>query len=183
MANFIAICYTEAFLASRIATKAPYVDLKFRSLMEIYKKEDKAIAVEAIKSINNHWWYMTEELVIFALFDKEFHEDTKNEMVQRLLYFPPPSIYLPGKPKFPEHLLNTRGEIDLRGDLVSCIGPRSWLLFHLLEKTNEQLDWLHVPIIRWEQTVGFQKIQEIIMGFEVVNDCLGKGHKDDIRFP
>lgn len=38
MANFIALCYTEVFLRSRIPTIAHTVDLKFRSLIEVYKK-------------------------------------------------------------------------------------------------------------------------------------------------
>ena len=43
MAKFIALCYTEAFLRSRLPTIS--VDLKFHSLMEIYKNEDKPIAL------------------------------------------------------------------------------------------------------------------------------------------
>jgi len=40
------------------------VDLKSRSLMEIYKKKDKPMAKEVMKSINNHLWYLTEELSV-----------------------------------------------------------------------------------------------------------------------
>jgi len=53
------------------------------------------------------------------------------------------SFKLTGTPKFPKHLLDATAAIDLNLDLVKCIGPCSLLLFHLLGKKDEQLDWLH----------------------------------------
>ena len=134
MANFISLCYTKAFLRSRLPTAAPAVDLKFRSLMEVYKKEDKPIANDVIKSINNHLWNLTEELSVLSLFDKNIPLATRNEMAMRLLSFTPPTVFLPGKPQFPKHVLQATGAIDLKLDLVKCVGRRSWLLFHLFEK-------------------------------------------------
>lgn len=133
MANFIALCYTEAFLRSRLPTIAPAVDLKFRSFIEVYKKEDKPIAEKVIKSSNNHLLYLTEELSVLALFDKELPVATRDEIAKRLLLFTPSTTFLPGKPKFPKHLLQATDGIDFNQDLVKCIGRRSWLLFHLLD--------------------------------------------------
>ena len=101
MANFISLCCTEAFLRSRLPTAAPAVDLKFRSLMEVYKKEDKPIANEVIKSINNHLWYLTEELSVLSLFDKDIPAATRNEMAKRLLSFTPPTVFLQANRNFP----------------------------------------------------------------------------------
>ena len=60
-------------------------------------------------------------------------------------------------------------------DLVKCVGRRSWLLFHLLEK--RELDWLHASAENWENTVGYCKMEEIVRSFEVVNDCAERGIK------
>ena len=69
--------------------------------MEVYKKEDKPIANEVIKSINNHLWYLTEELSVLSLFDKDIPAATRNEMAKRLLSFTPPTVFLQANRNFP----------------------------------------------------------------------------------
>ena len=111
------------------------------------------------------------------LFDKELPVATRNEMARRLLIFTPPTVFQPGKPKFPKHLLDATTAIDLNLDLLKCIGPCSLLLFHLLGKKDEQLDLLHCSVENWDNTTGFRKIEEIVRGFEVMNDCADCGVK------
>jgi len=59
----------------------------------------------------------------------------------------------------------------LKLDLTKCVRRRSWLVFNLPQKEEEQIDWLHASAENWENTTGFCKMEEIERAFEVVNDC------------
>lgn len=126
MANFIALFHTRPFLQSRLASMAPAVDLKYLSLMNLYKKTEENVAAVAIHSVLNHLWYLTEELVIFSLFDDDLPANLRQGMIDKLLSFPRPKSIQPGKPKFPT--LNP-DSINYPFQLLSFIGPKSWLIF------------------------------------------------------
>jgi muconolactone delta-isomerase len=149
MANFIALSYTEAFLKSRLASAAPSSDLKFPSLMKISARENKSAAELCVKSVLNHLWYLSEELVVFAIFENDLPSALRLDMVPRLLCILRPTRYISQKPKFPKFdpLL-----IDFPRQLITFLGPRSWLLFYLLELKEEQLDWMHsTSVDNWEK--------------------------------
>ncbi|KZR95751.1 Uncharacterized protein APZ42_010302 [Daphnia magna] len=107
--------------------------------MKLYEKDDKFISQAALKSILNHFWYLCEETVIFAVFHKKLSPFTRKSMIDKLLTFPRPESIPVGKPKFPADLVNKSNVSD---SLLSCIGPRSWLLFFLLKKDEELTDWI-----------------------------------------
>lgn len=44
-------------------------DLQFISVLYSYRKEEQLIAGAAMKSFQYHLWYLTEELVVIALYD------------------------------------------------------------------------------------------------------------------
>ncbi|KAI9553649.1 hypothetical protein GHT06_021574 [Daphnia sinensis] len=174
MSTFVAICHSEAFLKSRLSTIAPALDIHYLLLMKLYEKDDKSIAQAALKSILNHLWYLCEETVIFAVFDKKLSPFTRKSMVDKLLTFPRPESIPVGKPKFPADLINKSNVSD---SLLSCIGPRSWLLFFLLKIDEELCDWMKAPVECWQHMVGYQKIESFIKTLEVVNDCAERGVK------
>lgn len=60
---------------------------------------------------------------------------------------------------------------------MSCIGPRSWLLFFLLKKDEELIDRMKALVECWQHMVGYHKIENFIMSLEVVNDCAERGVK------
>ena len=68
-------------------------------------------------------------------------------------------------------------EIEFPDQLISFIGPKSWLLFNLLNLHDEQLDWMQAPIDCWENMVGYKKIEGIVRSLEVVNDCAERAVK------
>ena len=74
----------------------------------------------------------------------------------------------PGKPKFPVIDLNT---FDYPKQLLDFIGPKSWLLFNLLNLKEERLDWLQAPVSFWEKMFGYRRVKIIVRSLEVVNDC------------
>lgn len=84
MAIFIALFHARPFLQSRLASISPAIDLKHLSQMNSYKKKDEKVANVAIKSISNHLWYLTEELVIFSVFDETLPNALRQGMVKKL---------------------------------------------------------------------------------------------------
>jgi hypothetical protein len=92
-----------------------------------YRKEDSQIASAVIASITRHLWYLTEELVVLALFNESLSDFTRMLIAKRLFITPRPSTFEIGKPNFPKINLSAQAPFH------EFIGPRSWLLFFLIE--------------------------------------------------
>lgn len=170
MANFIALFYTKCFLRSRIACFAPLDDFNFLKAMIWYKEDCSDIATYALKSCKRHLWYLTEELVILAIFNEELSSFTRSLLARKLFSTTRPTTFTLGKPKFPVFQLEPPF-------LVSLIGPRSWLLFSLMGLSNSQIDWLQLPVEYWGLLENYRNIKSFINQLEVVNDCAERGIK------
>ncbi|KZS01850.1 Uncharacterized protein APZ42_001365, partial [Daphnia magna] len=120
------------------------VDLKYLSMMSLYRKENEIAAASAIKSILNHLWYLSEELVAFSVFYRELAESLRKALVEKLLSIPRPKRFLPGKPKFPK--TGPNDSVEYSDQFIRFKGPNSWLLFDLLKMNEEQLDWMQAPV-------------------------------------
>jgi hypothetical protein len=83
MAHFISLFHSEAFLRCRLSSISPAQDLRYLRLMQCYREEDRDVADAAIKSILNHLWYVTQEVVVFSLFDSELPADLRRDIYLR----------------------------------------------------------------------------------------------------
>jgi len=119
MVDFIALFYAKLFLRSRMSVFAPIDDFHFLSAMMWYREEDSQIANAVIASINRHLWYLTEELVVLALFNERLSDLTRRLLATKLFATPRPTSFNIGKPRFPT--------IDLNAPALfhELIGPRS----------------------------------------------------------
>lgn len=131
MANFIALFHAKAFLLSRISVIAPKVYHQYIADMQWYRDTDKITSDAAIQSCNRHLWYLTEELVIFAMFDDEMSPIERSDMALKLYDTQRSEEIKPGKPSFP------KVDGDNIPSFASLIGPRSWLLFNLIKMTAD----------------------------------------------
>lgn len=122
MANFIALYYTHAFLRSWLSSCSPAGDLHFLSLMKLYRTQDPSASDICVKSILLHLWYLTEELVVFAIFDTDIQDSLRQQIVLKLLSCQRPKIFKPQKPVFPDIDPMT---IIYPYQLVDFIGSRS----------------------------------------------------------
>lgn len=100
MAHFISLFHSEAFLRCRLSSISPAQDLRYLRLMQYYREEDRDVADAAIKSILNHLWYVTQEVVVFFLFDSELPADLRRDIAQKLMSFPRLKNLVSGKLKF-----------------------------------------------------------------------------------
>ena len=102
----------------------------------VYRKKDPVVANAALKSLQNHGWYLSEELVPLILFSKTVPNSIKQETVSKMLKCKRPE-QLPtnrhgsgfGKPTFKELPKNTTTS------LASFVGPDSWMFFS--DRKNE----------------------------------------------
>ena len=169
MAHYIALFHASYNLKVRIAPAAPRLDLKLWKEMSIYENIDHDVAAEVKQSLARHQWYLTEELVVFALFDKELPEEQKRKIASAHLQKANLTIFTPGKPAFSMIL----GNDDV--ELWMFIGRRSWLAFEVL---NLQLNWIGLPTTQWSDDQEFLVMVRIISDLAVVNDTAERGVKD-----
>jgi hypothetical protein len=107
--------------------------------MKLFRDEDEIAAKSCTKLVLNHLWYLTQELVILSIFDREFTLAFQHQMVLKLLSFARPVTSRSQKPIFPT---NNPLLVDFPNDLINFLGPRSWLVFGLFKLTDEKIDWL-----------------------------------------
>lgn len=130
-------------------------------------KNDSEITVEVKDSISRHLWYLTEELIVLSLFDKELDYQSRANIATKLLSYPRPEFFTPKKPSFPS--------LDhLNSSIENFVGARSWLLFHLLDI---EPCWLNLPSEYWDQNIQYQKIEGIVRGISVTNDTAERAVK------
>ena len=146
MAHFISLFHSEAFLRCRLSSILPAQDLRYLRLMQCYREKDRDVADAAIKSILNHLWYVTQEMVVFSLFDFELPADLRRDIAQKLMSFPRLKNFVSGKPKFPVDQLKKEEPINISTALLSCVGERSWLFFNLLQSFDESVDWMFLQL-------------------------------------
>lgn len=155
MAEYVAFFHSKAFLTSRIATTAPINDLKYLSAMYLYRQEvNEEPGQAAINSCQRHLWYLTQELVVLALFGEKHSSFFRSVMALKLFNTNRPKTFSPGKPIFPVITENVPFLLDL-------IGERSWLLFDLLQLKGSQ-DWMQLQPKYWNLMEDYRKARDFV---------------------
>lgn len=162
MARFIVVFHSKYFLQAFLSTAGPRIDLQYWVDMSDYSRYDIEVSQEVQASILRQLWYLTEELVILTLFDQELSFQERTDIASTLLSFPRPPSFLPGKPRFPDEALL------VNNDLKKFIGPRSWLIFDLLQTSD--VPWLELPANEWESDDLYVDMKRIILDLAVTND-------------
>ena len=91
-------------------------------------------------------------------------------MAQALVGCPRPEIHSPERPAFPPRSLLCDGQ-----RLTSFIGPRSWLLFSLLDASGR---WLQLLPSAWREDEEYARMAIVVTQLVVVNDAAERGVKD-----
>ena len=106
LAEYVALVHAPYFLQSPLAVSAPRQDRDFwvdiHNYQKCFKEGDVEYdMLEAVLRIMqmNHLWYLTEELVIFALFDDNLDDGERKSMAHNLLSTPRPIQFKPGENK------------------------------------------------------------------------------------
>ena len=102
MTQFLVLFYTTGCLNASLGADAPYNDLKFILQMMDYRAVDNEIAEVALQKVLKNRWYLTAELVVFAIFssNQNISVETKQEMAKTQLQTSKPEAFRTGKPVF-----------------------------------------------------------------------------------
>ena len=166
MNRFLSLFHTPAWTKASIGADAPFNDLQLIHDMMDFKEIDKEVADVILSKMNNHRWYLTEEVVPFAFFSKHVSSSVKLEMAAKLLEIPVPESFRLGKPVF--------RKITRQTGLANLLGPESHTLFSIL---GINTDWLAKPIHQWTEHPGYQETEKFVCTVKVVNDTAERGVK------
>ena len=124
LAEYIALLHIPYFLKCPLAIRA--YDRDFWNDLHAYKEcfnrdQTQFKMIETIQeSFNNHFWYLTQELVVFGLFDDGLLPEERKPVASRLLDYPRPAAFELGKPIFPIELMIENPSLD------SLVGTKSF---------------------------------------------------------
>ena len=81
---FCSLVYVRSWMTCSLPTKAPRQDLHLMKQLIVYKWISPAISKATSEKFSNHMWYLSEEMVALAFFDKCVTLSTKRKMVNSL---------------------------------------------------------------------------------------------------
>ena len=158
--------YIPHFLTSSTGVDAPYNDLSLYKNLEKFKQVDEDLAKEALKVLGRHLWYLTEIIVLFALFSSKVDDDMKSRIAAKLVSLTPDDNIQLGLPTYPD--LTPATELS---DLVT---GKSWQFFTI---TGTGFEWLTKPVTEWESDGEFVKARNFVLHVKTVNDTAERAVK------
>lgn len=165
---FLSLFYTSNWMKASIGADAPINDLQLVKDMIAYIDIDREVAQAVLQKLENHYWYLTEEIVPFALFSTlpAMTVTLKQDIASKILDSPVPDHLRLGKPLFRKVSRDTT--------LADLIGPESHTLFQSL---NIGTGWLAKPVEDWSSEAEFQTAEKFVRSVKVVNDAAERGVK------
>ena len=164
--QFFTLIFIPYFLKASVGADSPFTDLEMYKKLYKYRRVDSDLANKALAVLDRHGWYLTEQLVPFALFSNKVNSDIKSHIAARILTFHQPAQIAIGKPSFPSVKANTK--------LMDLVGEKSYLLFTLL---GVGTDWLSKNPVEWEDDLDYLKAKTFCRTVKTVNDCAERGVK------
>ena len=167
LSEFVILFYARFWFTTPLACSAAREDLDFINNLQEYRKINGKFFWDVIKSVYNHLWYLTPQMITLALFDKDLESSSKEEMARMLHSIDRVQIHT-GKPTFP--IIAPQA----RYNMASLVGPESWLLFDLFDMSGPQ-DWLLAPASSWHLSPCFRRLEGFVNNLVVVNDLAERG--------
>ena len=124
-AFFTGVFYAVWFLKSYMVNHAANNDLQCFQQVLILKQQYPILGRTLLLSMQRHFWYLTQDMVVLALADEDLENKIKMEMLSKLLdpQNQAPQIYAVKKPVLPIITHFTK--------LPDLIGPQSWYLLEV----------------------------------------------------
>ena len=172
--DFVAIFYSSFWFQSPLASEAAYNDFMFYKTMLKYQSSSKLgnIAHNAAKAPSRHLWYLTEELIPFALCSKQLACEEKKVLGRRMFQLygeNQHTVLAPQKPVLP-HITETTRISDLAG-------RRSVLLFQRFRFTIDDVQFLRRAQSQWCKSDSYQRLERLVFNIKVTNDTAERGIK------
>ena len=123
---------------------------------------------KSLNKMKHHTWYLTQEIVPFALFSRhpQMTNSLKEQLALRLIRTEKPDSFRRGKPVFPL--------IENSTTLPDLVGPESHFIFDALDV---DITWMRQPVENWVENDSFKAVEQFVQSVKVVNDVAERGVK------
>lgn len=163
VAIFSVRVYIKAWMTAPLAACAPYNDLLLMKSLVEYENINEAVSKAASTKLSAHMWYLSEELVGLALFDRNVPSSMKRGMVQ--------SLEIEGEDDPPKRVQMNLPAIHA-SELKDFTTSTSKTLFQKMKLPD---GFLVTDPDTWEDDEDFQTALSIVKGMKVVNDQAERG--------
>lgn len=82
--SFGVLIYTKTWIEAPLAPDAPINDLLLWKNLKLYEANDPEISVAARNVLERHLWYLSDELITFALFSDKLSSGEKMAIVHQI---------------------------------------------------------------------------------------------------
>ena len=113
-----------------------------------------------LSSMQRHAWYLTEQLILFALTDEDI-EDEKKKILEKPIKAQQPESFQQGKPVLPV--------INIYTQLLDLVGSQSWILIKFagiepdeVDRTSSHLQCLKTSF----RERNIKLVPEFLMGYK-----------------
>jgi hypothetical protein len=134
---------------------------------------DAEVGEAALQACGRHTWYLSAELVPFALISCQLSPQTRSSLARKLAATPKTRVLALGKPNLPG-LPSSAGQAQ-KTTLSSFVSPLSWTLFGLLG--DPDTTWLTKPVSMWQDMPGYREASTFVGNLLCTNDTAERGIK------
>ena len=125
MALFVVFVYLRPWFTASGLSSAAQNDLLFCKSLAKYKKINTGVSSKTLAVLNRHTWYLTEDLISLSLFNEDISLENRTLLAAQIHHKSSPADMDIRKPTLPA--------VTVKSELLDFVGPRSKLLFDLLE--------------------------------------------------
>ena len=163
---FTSLVYCKYWINAPNGRDAPVLDLQLYNDLLSLSSFYPDIAEVTLTVLARHTWYLTQEVVIFAMCSGLITNQEKEDIATKVLNYPRPTEFNPGKPTLPT--------LSPHMKLSDFVGQNSWLLLVILRLEGH---WLNQPAAQWKDIPEFLKFEEYVVHTKVVNDTAERAIK------
>ena len=176
-ATFVTHVYGIWWLTCTKTVDAPWNDLQLFKCLVQYEKVHECIAKSAIRAVNRHLWYLTEEMVPLRLSFSMHPSRERKALADALLIVKPyTNLHAPlnrfgagwGKPKFPSFVINATTR------LCDFVGKDSWFTIYRLLL---DISFVSLPFTEWRSNEAYTACLVNVGAVNVINDGAERGVK------
>ena len=157
MALFVVFVYLRPWFTASGLSSAAQNDLLFCKSLAKYKKINNGVSSKTLAVLNRHTWYLTEYLISLSLFNEYLSLETRTLLAAQIHQESSPADIDIRKPTLPAVTINS--------ELLDFFGPRSKLLFDLLEIPTDFL-----ITAEWTQSTEYETAKQALKSLSTTND-------------
>ncbi|XP_044596983.1 uncharacterized protein LOC123273609 isoform X2 [Cotesia glomerata] len=163
---FVLRFYIPTWFQASSGILAPNNDLTLMKDLLLYSQNNPSFAKIAAEKMSDHLWYLSEELVVFSLFDANVSLDMKRKMVVNI------KSSKANAKNFKRFVIKDNVKSLLTIDLCDLVSEQS--LF-LLKKFNLPYNFLDDDVSLWPTNESYQKAILFLSKVRVLNDTAERG--------